>query len=46
MIQKPNFKLQDKILRQYNLQHQRTNPMLQQAKKFLTLRQNKQNNLP
>jgi len=37
--QKPNFQMQDKILRQYNLQHQRTNPLVQQAKRFLELRE-------
>lgn len=41
--QKPNFKTQDKILRQYNFQHQRVNPMIQQAKKFIELREQRKN---
>lgn len=39
-LQKPNFKTQQKILEQYNLQHQRSNPLLKQAKFFLERRLN------
>ena len=38
--QKPNFKLQQKTLEAYNLQHQRSNPLLKQARLFLERRKN------
>jgi hypothetical protein len=40
-LQVPDFKSQDKKLRAMNIQHQKLNPLLDQAKKFLERRRSK-----